>query len=152
MAYELPELPYAYDGLEPHIDARTMEIHHSKHHAGYVAKVNAALKTWTTAKAKCAGNYEYTVSFSSAFGFGHTTTIVVKNNKVVERRYEAFNRRQPPVPGAKPNAWVETILARLQPGNRRILRSFGSMNFAIAAMTIRWRRSCCAALPEPIAS
>jgi len=44
MAYELPELPYAYDALEPHIDARTMEIHHSKHHAGYVAKVNAALE------------------------------------------------------------------------------------------------------------
>ena len=43
MAYELPELPYAYDALEPHIDARTMEIHHSKHHAGYVAKVNAAI-------------------------------------------------------------------------------------------------------------
>ncbi|MDG2388884.1 MAG: superoxide dismutase [Planctomycetaceae bacterium] len=44
MAYELPELPYAYDALEPHIDARTMEIHHSKHHAGYIAKVNAALE------------------------------------------------------------------------------------------------------------
>lgn len=44
MAYELPELPYAYDALEPHIDARTMEIHHSKHHAGYVSKVNAALE------------------------------------------------------------------------------------------------------------
>ncbi len=43
MAYELPELPYAYDALEPHIDSRTMEIHHSKHHAGYVSKVNAAL-------------------------------------------------------------------------------------------------------------
>ena len=44
MAYTLPELPYAYDALEPHIDARTMEIHHSKHHAGYVAKVNAAIE------------------------------------------------------------------------------------------------------------
>ncbi len=43
MAYTLPELPYSYDALEPHIDARTMEIHHSKHHAGYVAKVNAAI-------------------------------------------------------------------------------------------------------------
>ncbi|MBT3891166.1 MAG: superoxide dismutase, partial [Planctomycetaceae bacterium] len=43
MAHELPELPYAYDALEPHIDSRTMEIHHSKHHAGYVSKVNAAL-------------------------------------------------------------------------------------------------------------
>jgi Fe-Mn family superoxide dismutase len=43
MAYSLPELGYAYDALEPHFDARTMEIHHSKHHNGYVTKVNAAL-------------------------------------------------------------------------------------------------------------
>ena len=44
MAFELPQLPYAYDALEPHIDARTMEIHHSKHHAGYTAKLNAAVE------------------------------------------------------------------------------------------------------------
>jgi len=44
MAYQLPELVYAYDALEPHIDARTMEIHHSKHHQGYVNKTNAALE------------------------------------------------------------------------------------------------------------
>jgi len=44
MAYELPALPYAYDALEPAIDARTMEIHHGKHHAAYIAKVNAALE------------------------------------------------------------------------------------------------------------
>jgi Fe-Mn family superoxide dismutase len=44
MAYSLPELPYAHDALEPHIDARTMEIHHGKHHAGYVSKVNAAIE------------------------------------------------------------------------------------------------------------
>lgn len=43
MSFELPTLPYAYDALEPHIDARTMEIHHSKHHAGYTAKLNAAI-------------------------------------------------------------------------------------------------------------
>jgi Fe-Mn family superoxide dismutase len=41
--YELPKLPYAYDALEPHIDARTMEIHHTKHHAAYVSKLNAAV-------------------------------------------------------------------------------------------------------------
>lgn len=44
MAFELPSLPYAYDALEPHFDAMTMEIHHSKHHAGYTAKLNAALE------------------------------------------------------------------------------------------------------------
>lgn len=43
MAFELPKLPYAYDALEPHIDARTMEIHHSKHHAAYTTNLNAAL-------------------------------------------------------------------------------------------------------------
>ncbi|MFT5738477.1 MAG: Fe-Mn family superoxide dismutase [Maribacter sp.] len=43
MAFELPKLPYAYDALEPHIDARTMEIHHTKHHNGYTAKLNGAI-------------------------------------------------------------------------------------------------------------
>jgi len=44
MSYELPALPYAYDALEPYIDARTMEIHHTKHHQAYVNNVNAALE------------------------------------------------------------------------------------------------------------
>ncbi len=44
MAYELPNLPYEFGALEPHIDARTMEIHHGKHHAGYVTKLNGALE------------------------------------------------------------------------------------------------------------
>eukprot|EP01029_Cantina_marsupialis_P003883 TRINITY_DN138_c0_g2_i1.p3 TRINITY_DN138_c0_g2~~TRINITY_DN138_c0_g2_i1.p3 ORF type:complete len:201 (+),score=28.15 TRINITY_DN138_c0_g2_i1:2373-2975(+) len=43
MAFNLPQLQYAYDALEPHIDARTMEIHHSKHHAGYTNNLNAAV-------------------------------------------------------------------------------------------------------------
>ena len=44
MAYTLPDLPYAFDALEPHIDARTMEIHHGKHHNAYITNVNAALE------------------------------------------------------------------------------------------------------------
>lgn len=43
MAHELPDLPYAFDALEPHIDAKTMEIHHDKHHAAYIAKLNDAI-------------------------------------------------------------------------------------------------------------
>lgn len=44
MAFELPALPYSNDALEPHIDARTMEIHHDKHHAGYTTKLNKAIE------------------------------------------------------------------------------------------------------------
>jgi len=44
MSFELPALPYAYDALEPHIDARTMEIHHTKHHAGYTNNLNNAIE------------------------------------------------------------------------------------------------------------
>ncbi len=49
--FELPKLPFAFDALEPNIDARTMEIHHGKHHAGYVRKFNAALE----GQSKCVG-------------------------------------------------------------------------------------------------
>lgn len=52
MAYELGPLPYAYDALEPHVDARTMEIHHTKHHAAYVTNVNKALEAHATLAAK----------------------------------------------------------------------------------------------------
>jgi len=44
MAFELPKLPYSYDALEPHIDARTMEIHYSKHHQAYTTNLNAAIE------------------------------------------------------------------------------------------------------------
>jgi Fe-Mn family superoxide dismutase len=46
MKHELPKLPYAYDALEPYIDAKTMEIHHTKHHQAYVDKLNAALEKY----------------------------------------------------------------------------------------------------------
>ncbi len=52
MAYELPKLPYAFDALEPHIDARTMEIHHGKHHQAYVTNVNKALEGQAALAAK----------------------------------------------------------------------------------------------------
>ncbi len=52
MAFELPALPYDFKALEPHIDARTMEIHHGKHHAGYTKKLNAAIEGTDLANAK----------------------------------------------------------------------------------------------------
>jgi Fe-Mn family superoxide dismutase len=52
MAYTLPALPYAFDALEPHIDAKTMEIHHDKHHAAYVNNLNNAIKGKTDLESK----------------------------------------------------------------------------------------------------
>ena len=52
MAYELPELPYAYDALEPHIDKETMNIHHTKHHNTYVTNVNNALADYSDLQGK----------------------------------------------------------------------------------------------------
>ncbi len=50
MAFELPKIPYAYTALEPHIDSKTMEIHHSKHHNAYVTNLNAAIANTDTEK------------------------------------------------------------------------------------------------------
>ncbi len=52
MAHVLPPLPYAFDALEPHIDAKTMEIHHDKHHAAYVTNLNAALEKFPNLQSK----------------------------------------------------------------------------------------------------
>ena len=69
--YELPDLPYAFDALEPHISAEIMELHHDKHHAGYVSGANAALEALE--EARKAGNAEdkiATISKNLAFNLG----------------------------------------------------------------------------------
>jgi Fe-Mn family superoxide dismutase len=52
MAFQLPPLPYAFDALDPHIDAKTMEIHHDKHHGAYVTNLNAALEKFPNLQSK----------------------------------------------------------------------------------------------------
>ena len=56
MSHELPKLPYAYDALEPHVDATTMEIHHTKHHQAYINKLNTALEKYPELQDKSVEN------------------------------------------------------------------------------------------------
>ncbi|MFM1556744.1 MAG: protease inhibitor I42 family protein, partial [Limisphaerales bacterium] len=81
------------------------------------AKVKEGIKVWEGAKVKSKGNYSYKIGFQSWVGFGHETTIVVRNNKVAERHFRTFNRARPiapPRPGGRAPAqpktisWVET--------------------------------------------
>ncbi|MFP6901621.1 MAG: protease inhibitor I42 family protein, partial [Opitutales bacterium] len=80
---------------------------------GKVAQLRKSLNTWETLKKECGGNYTYSKRWSSWVGFGHTTEVVVANNKVVERRYKSFSGRPRPVvpgqPPAKPQgtSWAE---------------------------------------------
>ena len=78
-----------------------------------VAQLEKSLITWETLKKECGGNYTYSKRWSSWVGFGHTTEVVVENNKVVERRYKSFSGRPTPLapglPPAKPEgtSWTE---------------------------------------------
>jgi predicted secreted protein len=79
-----------------------------------VAQFKKSLNTWEKLKVECGGNYSYSKRWSSWVGFGHTTDVIIKNNKVVERRYKSFSGRPRPVapgqPPAKPKgiSWTET--------------------------------------------
>ena len=77
MAFELPNLPYAYDALEPHIDAKTMEIHHSKHHQAYTNKLNTAIDgtdmAGKTIKDLCANHNDNSAVRNNGGGFFNHT-------------------------------------------------------------------------------
>lgn len=79
--YELPELDYPYDALEPHISGEIMELHHTKHHANYVAGANAALEA--LAKAREAGDFSAVTALSKNLAFnlgGHTNHSIFWKN------------------------------------------------------------------------
>ncbi|MEM6735761.1 MAG: superoxide dismutase [Bacteroidota bacterium] len=109
MSFELPDLPYAYDALEPHIDAKTMEIHHGKHHAAYVSKVNAAIDgtdmNGKSIEAICAdhtdnstvrnnggGHYNHTLFWSvmSPDGGGEPSGVLAKAMNTAFGSYDKF--------------------------------------------------------------
>ena len=73
--FELPELGYGFDALEPHIDAKTMEIHHDKHHAAYVAKLNEAIEKTPQLKSKTIEEL-----LSGASSLPESTRMAIQNN------------------------------------------------------------------------
>ncbi len=97
MAYTLPDLPYAYDSLEPHIDARTMEIHHTKHHQAYVDKVNAAIAGRAELKGK---SIEELIAGIS--GLPEEIRTAVRNNGGGHANHSLFWRIMGPKGGGAP--------------------------------------------------
>jgi Fe-Mn family superoxide dismutase len=95
MAHELPPLPYAFDALEPHVDARTMEIHHGKHHAAYVANLNKALEGQTALAGR---TLEALVSDLSAVP--EATRTAVRNNGGGHLNHSMFWKLMRPGGGA----------------------------------------------------
>jgi len=108
MAFELPKLDYAYDALEPHFDARTMEIHHSKHHAGYTNNLNAAI-AGTDLEGKSVEDILASISSQSA---------AVRNNGGGFYNHELFWKVLSPNGGGLPTG---DVLAAIE-------KSFGSFD------------------------
>ena len=122
MAHELPKLPYEYNALEPHIDARTMEIHHGKHHNGYTNKLNAAIEG-TDLEGK---SIEAILANVSAHGAG------VRNNGGGFYNHSLFWSVMSPDGGGEPSERMNI--------HKAIMRDFGSFEafkdaFAAAAKT-----------------
>lgn len=98
MAFNLMELPYAYDALEPHIDARTMEIHHSKHHQGYTNNLNAALDKYPELQQKTAREL-----LESLDKLPEDIRTAVRNNGGGYKNHNIFWKTMSPNGGGKPS-------------------------------------------------
>lgn len=122
MAFQLPDLPYAFDALEPHIDARTMEIHHGKHHAGYTNNLNAAIKDTDLEKMKIEDILANVSKYSGA----------VRNNGGGYYNHSLFWSVMAPDGGGEPSERMNI--------HKAIVRDFGSFEnfkkeFSAAAAT-----------------
>lgn len=93
MAFELPDLPYAFDALAPHIDAKTMEIHHDKHHGGYVKKLNAAVE----------GTSQADMSLEDIMKSVGSASTAVRNNGGGHYNHSLFWKVLSPDGGGKPS-------------------------------------------------
>jgi len=107
MAYTLPALPYAYNALEPHIDARTMEIHHTKHHQAYINNVNKALEGHDALAAK---SVEDLISDLAAVPEGIRTA--VRNNGGGHANHSLFWQIIGPTGGGEPTGDLAAAITK----------------------------------------
>ncbi len=122
MAFQLPDLPYGYDALEPHIDARTMEIHHTKHHAAYTNNLNAAI----------AGTEAENLKIEDILANISKYSMAVRNNGGGYYNHNLFWEIMSPNGGGEPSAQMNI--------HKAIERDFGGFEnfktqFSNAAMT-----------------
>ena len=101
MAFELPALPYAYTALEPHIDAQTMEIHHSKHHQAYINNLNKALETEDLSVLKNDYSIENILAHSESF-----QSMMVRNNAGGHYNHTLFWKLMKPNGGGEPKGTI----------------------------------------------
>lgn len=120
--YSLPPLPYAYDALEPYIDAQTMQIHHGKHHAGYVAGLNAAMKK--LAESRNTGDFSNIQQVSRLLAFhagGYFNHIIFWNNMAPPRNGG----------GGKARGALSAAISRDFSGNRKFRLHFTAATAAV---------------------
>lgn len=122
MAFQLPDLPYAFDALEPHVDARTMEIHHDKHHAAYTNNLNAAI----------AGTVLESMTIEQILANVSQHSVAIRNNGGGYYNHNLFWEVMSPNGGGLPSAQMNITKA--------IDRDFGSFEefkkqFSAAAAT-----------------
>src|SRR3990167_9239063 len=97
MKYALPQLPYAYNALEPYIDAKTMEIHHTKHHQGYVDKLNVALEKFPQFSDETTDNL-----VKGLANLPEEIRITIRNNAGGHYNHSMFWKLMEPKGGEKP--------------------------------------------------
>jgi Fe-Mn family superoxide dismutase len=105
MVYELPKLPYPHDALEPHIDARTMEIHHTKHHQAYINNVNGAIQGKPDLEKKSVEELIRGLS-----GIPEDIRTAVRNNGGGHANHSLFWQLMGPGKGGEPTGEVATAI------------------------------------------
>jgi hypothetical protein len=111
-----PETPVPGAGRQPQTETTEVPAESStsaETTSPHQTQLDESLRKWNELKAKCGGNYSYKIRWSSWVGFGHETEIVVRDNKVAERRYREWSGRPAPVEPGKPpreqgESWTET--------------------------------------------